>query len=276
MLLVRPNPQFASNIVNLSFKNYEKIHFVDLENIVGRKPYRSESYFEKMFCEFDKYCKNHVDFKKDFLFVAANYFIVNQLRFKYNSKFENLLLIPINGEDGADKLLVKSINTLIDNDMFSKHNLVYVASGDGLFTNSLIALSELGIHTKVIARFNTINRSIYFATENITYRNFNELQDYNLDNIAVFLIDYICKSLNYDSLNLKQIVSQNLITVKKLGSDSKLENNYIVEIRKDKNNQLSSKDMIIRLNKIPILVKKLYKSDIKLTIKSKSTKEIYL
>ena len=105
MILVRSNPQFSNNISNLNFKNYEKIHFVDLENIVGRKPLRSENYFEKMFYEFDKYCQNHVDFEKDFLFVAANYFIINQLRLRYDSQPDNLYLIPINGKDGADKLL---------------------------------------------------------------------------------------------------------------------------------------------------------------------------
>ena len=105
MILVRSNPQFSNNISNLNFKNYEKIHFVDLENIVGRKPLRSKNYLEKMFYEFDKYCQNHVDFEKDFVFVAANYFIINQLRFRYESQPDNLCLIPINGKDGADKLL---------------------------------------------------------------------------------------------------------------------------------------------------------------------------
>ena len=275
MILVRSNPQFSNNIINLNFKNYEKIHFVDLENIVGRKPLRSENYFEKMFYEFDKYFQNHVDFEKDFLFVAANYFIINQLRLRYDSQSDNLCLIPINGKDGADKLLVKSINIFIENDMFFQHNYVYIASGDGMFTPSLKALGEIGIETKVVALFNKINRSIYSATQKITYRNFNELQDYKLDNITVFLMDYISKSLDYD-FNLKQVVSQKLITVKKLNLDSKLKTHYIVEIRKAKNNKLSSKNVINRLNKIPALVKKLYKSDINVTIKSKSAKDIYL
>ena len=275
MILVRSNPQFSNNISNLNFKNYEKIHFVDLENIVGRKPLRSENYFEKMFYEFDKYCQNHVDFEKDFLFVAANYFIINQLRLSYDSQSDNLCLIPINGKDGADKLLVKSINIFIENDMFFQHNYVYIASGDGMFTPPLMALGEIGIETKVVALFNKINRTIYSATQKITYRNFNEVQDYKLDNITVFLMDYICKSLNYD-FTLKQVVTQKLITVKKLNLDSKLKTHYIVEIRKAKNNKLSSKNVINRLNKIPALVKKLYKSDINVTIKSKSAKDIYL
>lgn len=275
MILVRSNPQFSDNIINFNFKNYEKIHFVDLENIVGRKPFKSENYFEKMFYEFNKYCENHVDFEKDFLFVAANYFIINQLRLRYDSQPDNLCLIPINGKDGADKLLVKSINVFIENDMFFQHNYVYIASGDGMFTPPLKALGEIGIQTKVVALFNKINRSIYSATQKITYRNFNELQDYKLDNITVFLMDYISKSLDYD-FNLKQVVSQKLITVKKLKLDSKLKTHYIVEIRKAKNNKLSSKNVINRLNKIPALVKKLYKSDINVTIKSKSAKDIYL
>ena len=275
MILVRSNPQFSNNISNLNFKNYEKIHFVDLENIVGRKPLRSKNYLEKMFYEFDKYCQNHVDFEKDFLFVVANYFIINQLRLRYDSQSDNLCLIPINGKDGADKLLVKSINIFIENDMFFQHNYVYIASGDGMFTPSLKALGEIGIETKVVALFNKINRSIYSATQKITYRNFNEFQDYKLDNITVFLMDYISKSLDYD-FNLKQVVSQKLITVKKLNLDSKLKTHYIVEIRKTKNNKLSSKNVINRLNKIPALVKKLYKSDINVTIKSKSAKDIYL
>ena len=275
MILVRSNPQFSNNISNLNFKNYEKIHFVDLENIVGRKPLRSKNYLEKMFYEFDKYCQNHVDFEKDFVFVAANYFIINQLRLRYDSQPDNLCLIPINGKDGADKLLVKSINIFIENDMFFQHNYVYIASGDGMFTPSLKALGEIGIETKVVALFNKINRSIYSATQKITYRNFNEVQDYKLDNITVFLMDYICKSLDYD-FNLKQVVSQKLITVKKLNLDSKLKTHYIVEIRKAKNNKLSSKNVINRLNKIPALVKKLYNSDINVTIKSKSAKDIYL
>ena len=275
MILVRSNPQFSNNISNLNFKNYEKIHFVDLENIVGRKPLRSENYFEKMFYAFDKYCQNHVDFEKDFVFVAANYFIINQLRLRYDSQRDNLYLIPINGKDGADKLLVKSINIFIENDVFFQHNYVYIASGDGMFTPSLKALDEIGIQTKVVALFNKINRSIYSATQKITYRNFNEVQDYKLDNITVFLMDYICKSLDYD-FTLKQVVSQKLITVKKLNLDSKLKTHYIVEIRKAKNNKLSSKNVINRLNKIPALVKKLYKSDINVTIKSKSAKDIYL
>jgi len=275
MILVRSNPQFSNNIINLNFKNYEKIHFVDLENIVGRKPLRSENYFEKMFYEFDKYCQNHVDFEKDFLFVAANYFIINQLRLRYDSQPDNLYLIPINGKDGADKLLVKSINIFIENDVFFQHNYVYIASGDGMFTPSLKALGEIGIQTKVVALFNKINRSIYSATQKITYTNFNEVQDYKLDNITVFLMDYICKSLDYD-FTLKQVVSQKLITVKKLNLDSKLKTHYIVEIRKAKNNKLSSKNVINRLNKIPGLVEKLYESDINVTIKSKSAKDIYL
>ena len=275
MILVRSNPQFSNNISNLNFKNYEKIHFVDLENIVGRKPLRSKNYFEKMFYEFDKYFQNHVDFEKDFLFVAANYFIINQLRLRYDSQSDNLYLIPINGKDGADKLLVKSINIFIENDVFFQHNYVYIASGDGMFTPSLKALDEIGIQTKVVALFNKINRSIYSATQKITYRNFNELQDYKLDNITVFLMDYISKSLDYD-FNLKQVVSQKLITVKKLNLDSKLKTHYIVEIRKAKNNKLSSKNVINRLNKIPGLVEKLYESDINVTIKSKSAKDIYL
>jgi hypothetical protein len=275
MILVRSNPQFSSNIINLNFKNYKIIHFVDLENIVGRKPLRSENYIEKMFNEFDKYCQNHVDFEKDFLFVAANYFIINQLRLRYDSQSDNLCLIPINGKDGADKLLVKSINIFIENDMFFQHNYVYIASGDGMFTPPLKALGEIGIQTKVVALFNKINRSIYSATQKITYRNFNELQDYKLDNVTVFLMDYISKSLDND-FNLKQVVSQKLIAVKKLNLDSKLKTHYIVEIRKAKNNKLSSKNVINRLNKIPALVKKLYKSDINVTIKSKSAKDIYL
>lgn len=275
MILVRSNPQFSSNIINLNFKNYKIIHFVDLENIVGRKPLRSENYIEKMFNEFDKYCQNHVNFEKDFLFVAANYFIINQLRLRYDSQSDNLCLIPINGKDGADKLLVKSINIFIENDMFFQHNYVYIASGDGMFTPSLKALGEIGIQTKVVALFNKINRSIYFATQKITYRNFNKVQDYKLDNITVFLIDYISKSLDYD-FNLKQVVSQKLITVKKLDLDSKLKTHYIVEIRKAKNNKLSSKNVINRLKKIPGLVEKLYESDINVTIKSKSAKDIYL
>jgi len=275
MILVRSNPQFSNNISNLNFKNYEKIHFVDLENIVGRKPLRSKNYLEKMFYEFDKYCQNHVDFEKDFLFVAANYFIINQLRLRYDSQSDNLCLIPINGKDGADKLLVKSINIFIENDMFFQHNYVYIASGDGMFTPPLKALGEIGIQTKVVALFNKINRSIYFATQKITYRNFNEVQDYKLDNIMVFLMDYISKSLDYD-FNLKQLVSQKLITVKKLNLDSKIKTHYIVEIRKTKNNKLSSKNVINRLSKIPALVEKIYKSDINVTIKSKSAKDIYL
>ena len=275
MILVRSNPQFSNNISNLNFKNYEKIHFVDLENIVGRKPLRSKNYLEKMFYEFDKYCQNHVDFEKDFLFVAANYFIINQLRLRYDSQSDNLCLIPINGKDGADKLLVKSINIFIENDMFFQHNYVYIASGDGMFTPPLKALGEIGIQTKVVALFNKINRSIYFATQKITYRNFNEVQDYKLDNIMVFLMDYISKSLDYD-FNLKQVVSQKLITVKKLNLDSKIKTHYIVEIRKTKNNKLSSKNVINRLSKIPALVEKIYKSDINVTIKSKSAKDIYL
>lgn len=274
MILVRSNPQLSNNIINFSFKNYKKIHFVDLENIVGRKPVKSDSYFEKMFYEFDKYCQNHVDLEKDFLFVAANYFIINQLRLRYDSQNDNFCLLPINGKDGADRLLVKSINTCLENDMFFRHNYVNVASGDGMFTPSLKALSEIGVQTKVVALFNKINRSIYFATEKITYRNFNELQNYKLDNITVFLIDYICKSLDYD-FKLKQAVSQKLITVKKLSLDSKLKTHYIVEISNAKNNQLSSKKEFSRLSKIPFLVAKLYKSDINLTIKSKF-EEIYL
>ena len=275
MILVRSNPQFSNNISNLNFKNYEKIHFVDLENIVGRKPHRSEYYFEKMFFEFDEYCQNHVDFEKDFLFVAANYFIINQLRLRYDSQSDNFCLIPINGEDGADQLLVKSIDIFIENDMFFQQNYIYIASGDGMFTPPLKALGEIGIQTKVVALFNKINRSIYFATQKITYRNFNEVQDYKLDNITVFLMDYICKSLDYD-FNLKQLVSQKLITVEKLNLDSKMKTHYIVEIRKAKNNKLSSKNVINRLKKIPGLVEKLYESDINVTIKSKSAKDIYL
>ena len=275
MILVRSNPQLLNNIISLSFKNYKKIHFVDLENIVGQKPIKSDSYIEKMYYEFDKYCKNHVDLQKDFLFISANYFIINQLRLRYDSEPDNFWLLPINGKDGADKVLVKSITTCLENDMFFQYNYVNVASGDGMFTPPLKALGEIGIQTKVVALFNKINRSIYFATQKITYRNFNEVQDYKLDNITVFLIDYISKSLDYD-FNLKQVVSQKLITVKKLNLDFKLKTHYIVEIRKAKNNKLSSKNVINRLKKIPGLVEKLYESDINVTIKSKSAKDIYL
>ena len=275
MILVRPNPQFSSNITSFNFKNYEKIHFIDLENIVGRKPYRSDAYFEKMLYEFDKYCQNHIDFERDFIFLAANYFIINQLRLRYNSQSDNFCLIPVNGKDGADKLLVKSINTCLENDMFYQNNFVYVASGDGMFTSSLKALDERGIQTKVVALFNKVNRSIYFATQKITYRNFNELKDYKFDNITVFLMDYICKSLDYD-FKLKQVASQELITVKKLNLDSKLKTHYIVEIRKANNKQLSSKKVVSRLSKIPFLVEKLFKSHISVTIKSKFAENIYL
>ena len=275
MILVRSNPQFSNNIISLTFKNYEKIHFVDLENIVGKKPYKSDSYFEKMFNEFDKYCQNHIDFERDFIFLAANYFIINQLRLRYNSQSDNFCLIPVNGKDGADQLLVKSINTCLENDMFHQHNYVYVASGDGLFTSSLRSLDDRGIQTKVVALFNKVNRSIYFATQKITYRNFNELKDYKFDNITVFLMDYICKSLDYD-FKLKQVASQKLITVKKLNSDSKLKTHYIVEIRKAKNKQLSSRKVVNRLSKIPFLVEKLFKSHINVTIKSKFAEDIYL
>jgi len=275
MILVRSNPQFSSNIINLNFKNYKIIHFVDLENIVGRKPLRSENYIEKMFNEFDKYCQNHIDFERDFIFLAANYFIINQLRLRYNSQSDNFCLIPVNGKDGADKLLEKSISTCLENDMFHQNNYVYVASGDGMFTSSLKDLDERGIQTKVVALFNKVNRSIYFATQKITYRNFNELKDYKFDNITVFLMDYICKSLDYD-FKLKQVASQKLITVKKLNLDSKLKTHYIVEIRKAKNKQLSSKKVVSRLSKIPFLVEKLFKSDINVTIKSKFAEDIYL
>ena len=275
MILVRSNPQFSDNIINFNFKNYEKIHFVDLENIVGRKPFKSKKYIEKMFYEFDKYWRNHVDSEKDFLFVAANYFIINQLRLKYGLQSDNLYLIAINGKDGADTLLVKSINIFIENDMFFQHNYVYIASGDGMFTPSLKVLSEIGIQTKVVALFNNINKSIYSAAQKITYRNFEELQDFKLDNVTVFLMDYISKSLDYD-FNLKQVLFQKLITVKKNNLDSKLKTHYLIEIRKAKNNKLLSKNVINRLNKIPALVEKLYKLDIDVTIKSKSVKDIYL
>ena len=275
MIMVRSNHQLLNNIITLSFKNYKKIHFVDLENIVGQKPIKSDSYIEKMFYEFDKYCKNHVDLQTDFLFIAANYFIINQLRLRYDSQTDNFWLLPINGKDGADKVLVKSINTCLENDMFFQYNYVNVASGDGMFAPSLRALSKIGIQTKVVALFNKINRSIYFATEKITYRNYNELQNYKLDNIAVFLIDYICKSFEHD-LKLKQAVSQKLITVEKLSLDSKLKTHYIVEINNAKDNQLSSKKILSRLNKIPALVAKLYESDINVTIKSKFAENIYL
>ena len=64
--------------------------------------------------------------------------------------------------------------------------------------------------------------------------------------------------------------------LKKFNLDSKLKTHYIVEIRKAKNNKLSSKNVINRLKKIPGLVEKLYESDINVTIKSKSAKDIYL
>ena len=126
-----------------------------------------------------------------------------------------------------------------------------------------------------VALFNKVNRSIYFATQKITYRNFNELKDYKFDNITVFLMDYICKSLDYN-FKLKQVASQELITVKKLNLDSKLKTHYIVEIRKANNKQLSSKKVVSRLSKIPFLVEKLFKSHINVTIKSKFAEDIYL
>jgi hypothetical protein len=145
-----------------------------------------------------------------------------------------------------------------------------------MFAPSLKALSKIGIQTKVVALFNKINRSIYFATEKITYRNYNELQNYKLDNIAVFLIDYICKSFEHD-IKLKQAVSQKLITVEKRSLDSKLKTHYIVEINNAKDNQLSSKKILSRLNKIPALVCEVIRiRDINVTIKSKFAENIYL
>ena len=117
-----------------------------------------------MFNEFDKYCQNHIDFERDFIFSAANYFIINQLRLRYNSQSDNFCLIPVNGKDGADQLLVKSINTCLENDMFHQHNYVYVASGDGTKNSHLhLGLWMIGIQTKVVALFNKVNRSDIFC-----------------------------------------------------------------------------------------------------------------
>ena len=142
-----------------------------------------------------------------------------------------------------------------------------------MFTSSLKALDERGIQTKVVALFNKA-RSRFCNSKKIT-RNFNELKDYKFDNITVFLMDYICKSLDYN-FKLKQVASQELITVKKLNLDSKLKTHYIVEIRKANNKQLSSKKVVSRLSKIPFLVEKLFKSNISVTIKSKFAENIYL
>ena len=48
MNVLRFNPQIENYIANIDFDNIEKVHLIDIENLVGVKPTKSESYRNKV------------------------------------------------------------------------------------------------------------------------------------------------------------------------------------------------------------------------------------
>ena len=69
MNVLRFNPQIENYVANIDFNNIEKVHLIDIENLVGVKPTKSESYRNKVLEEYSLYCTKFVNFKKDIVFV---------------------------------------------------------------------------------------------------------------------------------------------------------------------------------------------------------------
>lgn len=265
MNVLRFNPQIENYIANIDLNNIEKVHLIDIENLVGVKPTKSESYRNKVLEEYSLYCTKFVNFKKDTVFVACNAFIFNDLRNWTDSNFYNFYLIPINGKNGADKVLVDIINMLLNEQKINSTHQVHLASGDGIFLNCLKRLKEKDITIKTIGLFNRINRKIYFVTDKITYRNYNLINQLQLDNASVFTMDYICKCLDL-RYSLEEICTEHLFEIKSLQNPNNSKRKlYLIQFNKETNNLVAQKKS---LEKITNLVKKYYELNVSMTIRS--------
>ena len=275
MNILRNNQELSYNLRNISFENISRVHFVDLENIVAIKPIKDNSYYKEIIQVYKKYNEIHINKNADIVFIAANDFIINQLRgYIIDQGLYNHYLCINNGKNGADEFLLKALETFLENNQILSKHEVYIGSGDGIFINALIKLKERKIANKVIGTFNRIHRRIYDYADKITYLDFNSNSKYKYDNITIFIMDYISKFLDYPG-SLNNLLEQNIIEVKPM----MLANNkqsYFVNLKKKNFLEKNKSD----IEKMKPLIKKLYGLETSIAIKSLHrgtvTDEIYL
>ena len=276
MNILRNNQELSYNLRNISFENISRVHFVDLENIVAKKPIKDDSYYKEIIQAYKKYNEIHINKNADIILIAANDFIINQLRgyIRDQGLFNKYLCIN-NGKNGADEFLLKAVETFLENNQILSQHEVYIGSGDGIFINALSELQERNIANKVIGTFNRIHRRIYDYADKITYFDFNSNSQYKYDNITIFIMDYLSKFLDYRG-SLNNLLEQNIIEVNK---DKTLANNkqsYFVNLKKKNFLEKNKAD----IEKMKPLIKKLYGLETSIAIKSLHrgtvTDEIYL
>lgn len=272
MNVLRYNPQFNQYLVNICFDNIEKIHFVDIENLVGTKPSNSQNYLNGVLEEYSTYCTKFVNPEKDLVFVASNAFIFNELRNWTDVNCSNFYLIPINGKSGADKILVKIVDLLLKEQKINASHQIHIASGDGIFLNCLKKLKEKNVKIKTIGLFNKINRKIYFVTDKITYRDYNLINQLQYDNASVFTMDYLCKCLDLP-LSLEEICAEHLFEIRsKENSNNPKRKLYLIQFKRETKNLVAQKKS---LEPITHLMKKYYELNTSMTIRS-ANEEIHV
>ncbi len=270
MNILRNNQELSYNLSNFNLENISRFHFIDIENIVAKKPLKDESYYKEIIQVYKKYNEIHINKKSDIVFIAANDFIINQLRLNIDQDLSNHHLLINNGKNGADEILLKVIETFLKNNQILMKHEVYIGSGDGIFIKALSKLHKRNIPNKIIGTFNRINRRIYNYADKITYTDFNSINVNKNDNVAIFIMDFLCKLSDYRG-SLNNLLEQNIIEVNK---ELKLENNkksYLVNLKKKTCLEKNKAD----LENIKPLIKKLYGLETNITIKS-LTDEIYL
>jgi len=274
--ILRNNQELSYNLRNISFKNISRVHFVDLENLVAIKPIKDNSYYKEIIQVYKKYNEIHINKNSDIVFIAANDFIINQLRgYIIDQGLSNHYLCINNGKNGADEFLLKALETFLENNQILSKHEVYIGSGDGIFINALIKLKERKIANKVIGTFNRIHRRIYDYADKITYLDFNSNSKYKYDNITIFIMDYISKFLNFRG-SLNNLLEQNIIEVNKEKILANNKQSYFVNLKKNNFLEKNKSD----IEKMKPLIKKLYGLETSIAIKSLHrgtvTDEIYL
>jgi len=135
---------FLALIPNLSKErilNFNSIHFIDAENMIGKPSFKS-NYIKRYVNELNKFISQYLEIYNDknslFIISAGRNFIASSF-YKYKGlEKNNIYSLPSHGKDGADLVLIETlIKYLFSTDLVKFPGKIYIASSDKKFVKPI-------------------------------------------------------------------------------------------------------------------------------------------
>lgn len=128
------------------------LHLIDIENLLGEpRPTASSVRQARSAYEALVFVDEH-----DLVVVACNHGCALNVGLAYSGA----RLVVRSGKDGADLALLEA---LAEHDVQGRFDAVVVGSGDGIFTDSVAALSGMGLPALVVSRPESLSRTLRLA-----------------------------------------------------------------------------------------------------------------